>query len=116
MPRVLVTGGTGFLGHHIARRLVAEGFDVRVLARPSSPRVLLDGLPVEFAVGDLTDSASLRHAVAGCTTLFHVAADYRLWARRPEELYRSNVTGTEELLRAARAAGIERVVYTSTVG
>src|SRR5687768_5919335 len=101
MPRALVTGGTGFVGHHVARRLIADGFDVRVLARASSPRVLLEGLPVEVAVGDLTDSASLRSAVAGCMAVFHVAADYRLWARHPEELYHSNVTGTEELLRAA---------------
>jgi dihydroflavonol-4-reductase len=112
----LVTGGTGFIGHHVVRRLIAEGYDVRILARASSPRTLLEGLPVEFAVGDLTDAASLRGAVAGCSAVFHVAADYRLWVRNPDELYRSNVEGTEALLRACRDAGVERVVYTSTVG
>ncbi|MBI2818645.1 MAG: NAD-dependent epimerase/dehydratase family protein [Acidobacteria bacterium] len=116
MSRILVTGGTGFVGHHVARRLVREGYDVRVLARPTSPAQLLEGIPVEIVRGDLTDPASLRPAVAGCSAVFHVAADYRLWARRPEELYRSNVDGTEQLLRASREAGVERVVYTSTVG
>jgi dihydroflavonol-4-reductase len=116
MSRILVTGGTGFVGHHVAGRLVRDGYDVRVLARPTSPIKLLDGIPVEIVRGDLTDADSLRSAVAGCTAVFHVAADYRLWARHPEELYRSNVDGTENLLRAARAAGVEKVVYTSTVG
>src|SRR3989338_3465754 len=116
MAKVLVTGGTGFVGHHVARRLVRESYDGRVLARPASPRQLLEGLPVEIVRGDLTDPASLRAAVQGCSAVFHVAADYRLWARRPEELYRSNVEGTEQILQAARDGGVEKVVYTSTVG
>jgi dihydroflavonol-4-reductase len=116
MSEVLVTGGTGFVGHHVVRRLAAEGFTVRVLARASSPTKLLAGLPVAIVHGDLTDPPSLQRAVKGCSAVFHVAADYRLWARHPEELYRSNVQGTEELLKASRQAGVERVVYTSTVG
>jgi dihydroflavonol-4-reductase len=116
MSRVLVTGGTGFVGHHVARRLVEEGYEVRVLARPASPTELIAGLGVEIVRGDLTDRGSLRPAVAGCSAVFHVAADYRLWVRRPDELYRSNVEGTEQLLRAAREAGVERFVHTSTVG
>ena len=116
MAKVLVTGGTGFVGHHVARRLVRESYDVRVLARPASPVALLQEIPVEIVRGDLTDPASLRAAVQGCSAVFHVAADYRLWARRPEELYRSNVEGTEQILQAARDGGVEKVVYTSTVG
>jgi dihydroflavonol-4-reductase len=116
MSRVLVTGGTGFIGHHVVRRLCAVGFAVRVLARPTSSSALLEGLPVEVVSGDLTDPTSLRPAVQGCSAVFHVAADYRLWAAQPQELYRSNVEGTEQLLRAAREAGTERFVYTSTVG
>jgi len=104
------------VGHHVARQLAEEGYAVRVLARGDSPAKLLDRMPVEIVRGDLTDPQSLRPAVQGCTAVFHVAADYRLWARHPDELYRNNVNGTENLLRAARDAGVERVVYTSTVG
>jgi dihydroflavonol-4-reductase len=113
---LLVTGGTGFVGSHVVRRLCAEGFTVRVLARPTSPLFLLESLPVEVVRGDLLDSESLRNAVTGCETVFHVAADYRLWARDPQELFRNNVEGTERVLAAAREAGVSRVVYTSTVG
>jgi dihydroflavonol-4-reductase len=113
---LLVTGGTGFVGSHVVRRLCQEGFAVRVLARRSSPLQLLDGLPVEIAIGDLLDAESLGKAVAGCEAVFHVAADYRLWARDPQEIYRNNVDGTEQVLAAARAAGVGRVVHTSTVG
>ncbi|HWP85061.1 MAG TPA: hopanoid-associated sugar epimerase [Terriglobia bacterium] len=116
MSRILVTGGTGFVGHHVVRRLAQEGFPVRVLARPASPLQLLRGVAAEIVRGDLTDPESLRAAVTGCTAVFHVAADYRLWARHPQELYRSNVEGTERLLQAARQAGVAKVVYTSTVG
>ena len=116
MSVALVTGGTGFVGSHVARRLCADGFSVRVLARPTSPLQLLDSLPVEIAIGDLLDADSLRKAVADCEAVFHVAADYRLWARDPRELYRNNVEGTEQVLAAARAAKVGRVVYTSTVG
>ena len=110
---VLVTGASGFLGWHVARALSERGFAVRALVRPGSS---VEGLPVERATGDLRDPASLERAVAGCGLLFHVAADYRLWSKDPSELYRSNVDGTRNLLEAARRAGIERVVYTSTVG
>ena len=116
MSVVLVTGGTGFIGSHVVRRLCQEGFSVRVLARPSSPLFLLDSLPVEVVFGDLLDADSLRKAVAGCEAVFHVAADYRLWARDPREIYRNNVDGTEQVLAASRAAEVDRVVYTSTIG
>ncbi|MDE3137698.1 MAG: NAD-dependent epimerase/dehydratase family protein [Acidobacteriota bacterium] len=111
----LVTGATGFVGSHVVRHLVARGESVRALARPSSRRDLLSGLPVEFADGDLRDPASLERACRGVRRVYHVAADYRLWAADPREIYESNVTGTRNLLDAARQAGVERFVYTSTV-
>ncbi len=113
---VLVTGGTGFVGSRLVRKLLARGETVRCLARPTSPRDNLQGLAVETVVGDLQDAASLQAAVRGCARVFHVAADYRLWSRDPGELYRSNVEGTRNLLAAAEAEGCERVVYCSTVG
>jgi dihydroflavonol-4-reductase len=113
MKPALVTGASGFLGWHVARVLVEHGYRVRALVRPGSR---VDGLDVECVTGDLRDAVSLSRAVAGCGLLFHVAADYRLWARDPKELYRSNVDGTRNLLEAARQAGVERAVYTSTVG
>jgi len=109
----LVTGATGFLGWHVGRKLLEHGHNVRALVRPSSRLRELDAEPV---VGDLRDPESLERAAAGCGLLFHVAADYRLWARDPGEIYRSNVDGTRNVLAAARKAGVERVVYTSTVG
>jgi dihydroflavonol-4-reductase len=109
----LITGATGFVGWHVARLLAARGHRVRALVRPSSRLVDVDAEPV---TGDLRDPDSLARAVAGCGAVFHVAADYRLWARHPRELYASNVDGTRNILRAAREAGVERVVYTSTVG
>ena len=114
-PRALVTGATGFVGSAVARRLLAEGFIVRVLARPGSDRRNLVGLEVEVAEGNLTDAASLERACAGCDALFHVAADYRLWAPKPEELYQANVEGTRALMQAAQKAGVKRIVYTSSV-
>jgi dihydroflavonol-4-reductase len=108
-----VTGASGFLGWHVARLLVDRGCSVRALVRPGS-RVA--ELAVETVTGDLRDPASLERAVAETSAVFHVAADYRLWAKDPGELYRSNVDGTRNLLAAARDAGVERVVYTSTVG
>jgi dihydroflavonol-4-reductase len=113
--RALVTGATGFVGSAVARALVNSGWPVRVLVRSGSDRCNLRGLPVEIAVGDLTDRASLAQAIADCTALFHVAADYRLGTREPAQLYRANVEGTGNILDAARHAGVERMVYTSSV-
>jgi dihydroflavonol-4-reductase len=109
----LVTGATGFIGWHVAKRLLERGHTVRALVRPTSRIRELD---VEVVSGDLRDSGSLERAVRGCGLVFHIAADYRLWAKDPAELYRSNVEGTRNLLHAAQQAGVERVVYTSTVG
>jgi len=113
MRPTLVTGASGFLGWHVARILIERGHSVRALVRTGSR---VDQLDVEPVTGDLRDPSSLARAAAGCGVVFHVAADYRLWAKHPDELYRSNVDGTRHLLEAARAAGVERVVYTSTVG
>ena len=113
---VLVTGGTGFVGCHVARRLIGRGARVRCLVRSASRTDNLKGLPVELFAGDLRDPASLAAAIAGCRQVYHVAADYRLWAPDPQDLYRSNVDGTRALLQACADAGVERVVYTSTVG
>src|SRR6202140_4951203 len=113
MKPVLVTGASGFLGWHVARVLLERGYPVRALVRQGS---MIHDLDAERVTGDLRDAASLERAVSGCGLLFHVAADYRLWARDPRELYRGNVDGTRNLLQAAKQAGVERVVYTSTVG
>ncbi len=110
----LVTGATGFVGWHVAKKLLNRGFAVRALARDPARIRELDG--VEPFKGDLRDADSLARAVDGCGVVFHVAADYRLWTREPEEMFRSNVDGTRNLLAAARDAGVDRVVYTSTVG
>src|SRR5579884_568304 len=110
-----VTGATGFLGSHVARVLSQQGADLRLLVRPTSNLKNLTGLKAETATGDLRDPASLEKAMAGCDTVFHVAADYRLWVRDPNEMYRSNVEGTRALLEAARRNGVQRVVYTSSV-
>lgn len=113
--RALVTGATGFVGSAVARHLLSNGHRVRVLARPGSDRRNLQGLDVEVVEGDLTRAASLLPACDGCEALFHVAADYRLWAPDPGELYRANVDGTRSILEAARKVGVPRVVYTSSV-
>jgi dihydroflavonol-4-reductase len=113
--KALVTGATGFVGAAVARALLQEGWEVRTLVRKGSDRRNLQALTVELAEGDLGDSASLERAAAGCKALFHVAADYRLGARDPGELYRNNVEGTRNVLNAAREAGVGRVVYTSSV-
>jgi dihydroflavonol-4-reductase len=111
----LVTGATGFVGSHVVRALLSRGREARVLARPGSRRDNLAGLSVEIVEGDLTDPPSLARAMKGVSTLYHVAADYRLWARDPRELYAANVGGTENVLRAAAEAGVPKVVYTSSV-
>jgi len=110
----LVTGATGFVGWHVARALLERGRSVRALARDPSRLRELPG--IEPMQGDLRDPASLQRAAAGCGVVFHVAADYRLWTREPQEMYRSNVEGTRAMLEAARGARVERFVYTSTVG
>src|SRR5690242_20898559 len=112
----LVTGASGFLGSHVARLLAQRGERVRVLLRPTSHTRLLEGLAVERVPGDLRDPASLEQALAGVQIVYHVAADYRLWARDPREIYESNLQGTRNLLEAAGRAKVEKFVYTSTVG
>lgn len=112
----LVTGASGFLGSHVARLLCERGEKVRLLLRPTSQTKLIDGLPAERVQGDLRDPSSLDKALAGVRTVYHVAADYRLWARDPREIYESNMQGTRNLLDAAGRAKVEKFVYTSTVG
>jgi dihydroflavonol-4-reductase len=113
MKPALVTGASGFLGWHVARVLIERGYRVRGLAR--RPGSIADP-EIEEVAGDLRDAESLRRAVEGCGLVFHVAADYRLWAKEPEEMFRSNVDGTRNLLEATLRAGVDRIVYTSTVG
>ncbi len=110
-----VTGATGFLGSHVARVLAEQGADLRLLVRPTSDLRNLEGLNADRVIGDLRDSASIEKSLSGCHALFHVAADYRLWVRDPEQMYRSNVEGTRSLLDAARKQGVRRIVYTSSV-
>ena len=112
----LVTGGTGFVGANLVRELLADGHTVRVLARPGGDRRALEGCPVEIAEGDLLAPDSLVPAVRGARRVYHVAADYRLWAPDPSALFRANVDGTRHVLEVAATAGVERIVYTSTVG
>jgi dihydroflavonol-4-reductase len=111
----LVTGAAGFLGSHVARQLVARGEDVRVLLRPSSQNRAIADLPLEYVTGDLRDPASLDRAMKNIQRVFHVAADYRLWAKRSKEIYDSNVGGTKNILAAAKRARVEQFIYTSTV-
>lgn len=114
--KVLVTGATGFIGAAVARALLEAGTDVRVLVRQESNLKNLKGLQVESVIGDLQDVSSLRRALDGCQHLYHVAAHYALWAKNPEIFYRVNVDGTKHLLQAAGDVGVERIVYTSTIG
>ena len=111
----LVTGAAGFLGSHVARQLVARGEAVRVLMRPSSSNRAISDLSLEYVTGDLRDAASLERAMTGVKRVYHVAADYRLWAKRSKDIYDSNVGGTKNLLAAAKRAGVEQLIYTSTV-
>lgn len=113
MRPALVTGASGFLGWHVARVLIERGYSVRGLARRTGS---IADPEIEEIAGDLRDADSLRRAAAGCELVFHVAADYRLWARDSKEMYRSNVDGTRNLLAACENAGVDRIVYTSTVG
>jgi len=113
--KAFVTGATGFLGSHVARVLSDQGADLRLLIRRTSNLKNLDGLKAETATGDLRDPSSLEKGMSGCDSVFHVAADYRLWVRDPAEMYRSNVNGTQAILEAARKSGVRRVVYTSSV-
>ena len=113
MSLTLVTGASGFLGWHVARLLTEQGDQVRALCRPTSE---LRELTVERVSGDLRDASSLARAVEGCRRVYHVAADYRLWSKHPSDLYAANVEGTRNLLDASERAGVERIVYTSTVG
>ena len=113
--KTLITGATGLVGSAVARKLVAEGFPVRALARSNSPRFHLEGLDLEFVVGDIRDAESIRRAMAGVRYVFHVAADYRLWARDPSEIFAANVEGTRIVMEEAKRAGVERIVYTSSV-
>src|SRR5579863_1782767 len=113
--KVFLTGGTGFVGHHVALALAAQGAELRMLVRKSSNLSNLEGIRGETFVGDLAEPESLRAGLAGCDAVVHVAADYRLWIRDPQAMYRANVDGTRELLRLAREARVRRVVYTSSV-
>lgn len=113
--RTLVTGATGFVGAAVASQLQEAGHNLRVLHRPNADLTNLGRLHAERVLGDLTYPESLQRAVEGCEAVFHVAADYRIWAPRPQELYRTNVDGTRAMLEAAERAGVKRLVYTSSV-
>jgi dihydroflavonol-4-reductase len=113
--KAFVTGATGFLGSHVARVLAEQGAQLRLLVRSTSDLRNIADLKAERVEGDLRDPGSIEKALAGCDTVFHVAADYRLWVRDPEQMYRSNVEGTRAVLRAAQKQGVRRVVYTSSV-
>jgi dihydroflavonol-4-reductase len=113
--KAFVTGATGFLGAHVARALAEQGADLRLLVRQTSDLRNIEGLKADRVTGDLRSAPSLEKAVSGCDVIFHVAADYRLWVKDPEQMYRSNVEGTRALLEAARKNGVQRVVYTSSV-
>lgn len=116
MRRSFVTGATGFVGAHVARRLIERGDHVKALVRAGSNRKLLEGLPVEIVIGDVRDPHSLSALLNGIDELYHLAADYRLWARDPREVFRANVDGTSNILDAAAKQGVGKIVYTSTVG
>ncbi len=110
-----LTGATGFVGGHVARVLAEQGAELRLLVRPASDLRNLEGIPGDRVVGDLREPDALGKAISGCEAVFHVAADYRLWVRDPQEMYRANVDGTRAILQAARSHGVKRVVHTSSV-
>jgi dihydroflavonol-4-reductase len=114
--KILVTGGTGFVGSHLVRELLKRGDNVRCLVRPTSRLNNLKDLLIESVTGDLRNLNSLRQAAKGCDVVYHCAADYRLWCNDPQEMYASNVEGTRNVMEAAFDEGVQRVVYTSTVG
>ncbi|HMC29520.1 MAG TPA: hopanoid-associated sugar epimerase [Candidatus Angelobacter sp.] len=113
--KAFITGATGFVGSHVARALAAQGAELRLLVRSTSKMDNITDLRAEVAVGDLREPESLKKAMSGCEFVFHVAADYRLWVRDPQEMYRANVEGTRAILQAAHASGVRRVIYTSSV-
>jgi dihydroflavonol-4-reductase len=113
--RAFVTGGTGFIGGAVVRRLLAAGHQVRALVRPASTSRQLDGLPVEWVAGDLADGEALQHGMAGCEWVFHVAALYSYWGHRRDDFAQTNVEGTRRVLEAARLVGVDRLVYTSSI-
>jgi dihydroflavonol-4-reductase len=113
--KIFLTGATGFVGHHVAHALAADGAKLRMLIRKTSKLGNLEGIAGETHIGDLSDPESIRPALKGCNAVVHVAADYRLWIRDPEAMYRANVEGTRDLLRMAREASVKRFVYTSSV-
>jgi len=113
--RAFVTGATGFVGSHVARALAVQGADLRLLVRSTSRTDNIADLPAEVTVGDLRQPASLKAAMSGCEFVFHVAADYRLWVRNPEEMYQANVEGTRAIIQAAQESGVRRVIYCSSV-
>jgi dihydroflavonol-4-reductase len=113
--KVFITGATGFVGSHVAQLLGAQGAELRLLVRPASRTENIADLKAECVTGDLRDPASLKKAMQGCEFVFHVAADYRLWVRDPQDMYRCNVEGTRAIIQAAQECGIRRVIYTSSV-
>jgi len=113
--KAFVTGATGFVGSHVARALAEQGADLRLLVRSTSNPRNIEGLNAERVIGDLRESASIERAISGCDVVFHVAADYRLWVRDPEQMYGSNVEGTRTIIDAARKNRVRRVIYTSSV-
>ena len=113
--KAFITGATGFVGSHVARALAAQGAELRLLVRPTSRLDNIADLRAETATGDLRNPESLKKAMVGCEFVFHVAADYRLWVRDPDQMYRSNVEGTKAIIQAAQESGVRRVIYTSSV-
>ena len=116
MLTVFITGGSGFIGGHLIKRLCDCGYKVKALVRPKTCYYTLKGLPVEIIKGDLSSVPLIRESIKGCDLIFHAAADYRLWIQNPAEMYASNVDGTRHVLQAALDFGVKKVVYTSTVG
>ena len=113
--KAFVTGATGFVGSHVARALAEQGADLRLLARSTSRTDNIADLPADVAIGDLCEPESLRKSMQGCDVVFHVAADYRIWVRDPDQMYRANVEGTRAIIQAAQACGVRRVIYCSSV-